>query len=176
MKDFSDLTNATIIIIVFIFLYIYLSYIKSKLEVRNLQKTNNCNPLNLIIDSIFSSDSYYNDSYKACFKGTPEYNALLTRQSKLSMRNDEAYDEIDKINRRIHKTNKKANRKIHRANKNIEKTQSRIDDLMDEQVDINTNINDGANVLTSLYDTYTDTLRSFRDSLDSLKKLINNSR
>lgn len=87
MEYFSDSTNLYIVLFVFFVFYIYLKFVFSQIQRNKNWKSVKCNPLEMVISSIFDNDNA-NNSFQQCMK----YSATEDIQSQL----DNLSDNVDK--------------------------------------------------------------------------------
>ena len=164
MEDFSDSTNRYIILFVFFVLYLYFSFIKTKIMTKLSWKDIKCNPLFMLVGSIFDSDSSQH-TFDKCVK-------LLAKKDL----HEKHHKNMDKFNHNVDNAinvlknnNEKDNKEIHEKQEElldlISNTNNQIEDTIEKQNKINKAIQESSGPITDLSSKINQISSQFKDTM-----------
>lgn len=156
----NDYINRNIVLTVFIIFYIYLNYNSNQLKRKKNWKGVKCNPLEMVIGSIFDPNSS-NSQFEQCmqYSATDEQEEMIEEYSEKL--NNELKRSIDKLN-----SGESANNKA--TDLLLNKTSDDIQNLRNESLDNETTINDLKIKIQKLTDKVNASFDAFRDPSNNL--------
>ncbi len=145
---FSDKTARNITLIIFFIFYLYLDYQRSKLIIAKSPTNLKCNPIQMIIGSIFEGEESANKTYKNCM----EYSMNNTLNEREIEMNKQASDFSDKMSKYIdEETNEFIDNQdaaVNLINQNINNTS----DLIQQQATISQQITDVSQPIGQIFE------------------------
>ena len=160
MERSNDSLNRNIVLCTFLMFYIYLNYIFTQLKREKNWRSVKCNPLEMVIGSIFHPE----DSIKQ-FETCMQYAVSSEQEDDIQKYTSKIDNELlSKINN----LNKGTADDTNATNNLLDNTANEINNLKNESLDNETTINDFKKNIQQLTDKVNDTYYAFRDSSNNL--------
>lgn len=166
-EEFSDSSNAIIIIACFTFYYLYLKYIQLQLTMSRGFNNINCNPIQLIAGGIIDEENA-NKTFESCM----EYATAEKTRKSIEKANNKYEKNMTNIIKDISNNNSDSNEKTLQKQKGlttlVNTKVNNINDLMKRQRMLNKISSDTETPINTLIDTINTLTSSLNNSLSTL--------
>ena len=156
----NDLMNRNIVLIVFLVFYTYLNYISTQLKRQNNWSSVSCNPLEMVIGSIFDYENS-NSQFQKCM----QYSATNDQEQRIQDYAKELDGELQKNINNLTAGTTSDNKATDTLLKN---TANEINNLKNESLDNETTINNFKIKIQQLTDKVNNSFDTLRDSSNNL--------
>ena len=168
MDDFSDVTNRNIIILVVLLYYMFIKYKRTQIMMKKNIKGIKCNPLQMVVGSMFEGSSD-NNQFSDCL----EYAAsekLLENQNDILEKQKEDYKQLlGQINTANDYSYSANTREKERLFNMVNNRINTVDDLVEQQKEINNNITASETPIKQITDKISSLSNKFKDEFTSFK-------
>ncbi len=133
---FSDKTSRNITLIVFFIFYLYLDYQKSKLIIQKSPTNLKCDPIQMMIGSIFEGEESANNTYKNCMQYSMN-DALAKKEIEMNAESNDFKQNMQQyINDTTTDYNEDQDKAVELINKNINNSSDLIEqqNIISEQI------------------------------------------
>lgn len=156
----NDCINRNIVLIIFFAFYIYLSYVSSRLKQSKNWEGVKCNPLEMVIGSIFDGDGS-NEQFQKCMQYSVSNDNEKKIQEYSSKLSSELQSNINKLSAGATKTKSATDILLSNAN-------NEINSLKTESIDNETTMNNFKIKIQQLTDKVNASFDTFRDGSNNL--------
>jgi len=160
----NDYTNRNIVLTVFVIFYFYLRFIFSQLQRSRNWKGIRCNPLEMVVSSIFDSENS-NKTFQKCM----QYPVSTTMEEKVEEYSKNMNNTLDK---EIRKLTKCETDKYNNSNISHNNIQTKINSLQEQHVDDEIIINDLKLQVEKLREDVNTFQTSFKNDKDGIIKSL----
>ena len=157
MEDFSDATNIKIILFTFFAFYMYLKFTQTQLKMMKNMGTVKCNPLEMVVGSIFNEEEA-NATFSKCMEYYTSENIQKKQEEMNKVYKDETKKLVDDYNEKGGKTLDDT-RDLYEL---INKKTSNINNLVNQQKEIS-NLDENNGEIQGMIDDLTNIQSEFRD-------------
>jgi len=158
--SYNDYANQKIVLITFFCFYLYLSYNSNKLKRDRNWSSVTCNPLNMVLGSIFDSDNS-NKQFEKCM----QYSVSSDQEKRIQDYSEEINTELQN---NINKLSAGSSDVSTATQTLLGDTKDKIDELNNESLDNETTINDFKIKIQNLTDEINNSFNTFKDPSNNL--------
>ena len=156
----NDYANRNIVLIIFVLFYIYLSHVSSQLKRSKNWNGVKCNPLEMVIGSIFNAEDS-NNQFQKCM----QYSVSNDHEERIKQYSSEINTELQS---NINKLSAGTSNGQNVADSLLEETASEINNLQNESLDNETTINNLKIKVQQMTDKINASFNTFRDPSNNL--------
>ena len=158
--SYNDYANQKIVLITFFCFSLYLSYNSNKLKRDRNWSSVTCNPLNMVLGSIFDSDNS-NKQFEKCM----QYSVSSDQEKRIQDYSEEINTELQN---NINKLSAGSSDVSTATQTLLGDTKDKIDELNNESLDNETTINDFKIKIQNLTDEINNSFNTFKDPSNNL--------